>query len=377
MISVLTILIVAVKVIIAFSILILVHELGHFLVAKKTGVWVEEFGLGLPPRIWGKKIGETLYSINLLPIGGFVKLHGEEEGDAVTDPNRSFLGKRKLTKVAITIAGIVMNLVLAIVAFGIVYSVSGIEKGVFDVKILNVSSNSPAEYGGAKVGDIIKKVGDKDVTSVNQFKGLVDESKGKQIKVQVLRDENGQSATKVVSMTPRLNPPEGEGALGIEIADVPQIYFPPLWQRPFYGIYYGFKDAFFYVTAVTSGLGGAAKDVSQGKAPENLAGIVAILAIFYEVAKLGVIPLLRLIGIISVNLAVVNLIPFPPLDGYRVATIFVEKILGKKVLPKFEATIHAVGLVLLILLMILLSAREIPMLIKAGSISNFVNSILK
>src|SRR3972149_1883860 len=205
MISVLTILIVAVKVIIAFSILILVHELGHFLVAKKTGVWVEEFGLGLPPRIWGKKIGETLYSINLLPIGGIVKLHGEEEGDAVTDPNRSFLGKRKLTKVAITIAGIVMNHVLAIVAFGIVYSVSGIEKGVFDVKILNVSSNSPAEYGGAKVGDIIKKVGDKDVTSVNQFKGLVDESKGKQIKVQVLRDENGQSATKVVSMTPRLN----------------------------------------------------------------------------------------------------------------------------------------------------------------------------
>lgn len=364
------------KVLISFSILILIHEFGHFIVAKKRGVWVEEFGLGLPPRIWGKKIGDTIYSINWLPIGGFVKLHGEEEADTITDPSRSFLKKGKLTKIAITAAGIVMNLLLAVVAFAIVYSVNGIETGKVDVKFLNVSSGSPAEYGGAKVGDIVKKVGNKDVASSDQFKRLVGDAKGRQIKVEIQREENGQKVTKVINMIPRTNPPEGEGPLGVEIADIPEIFYPPIWQRPFYGIYFGFKDAFFYVNAVTSGLGGAAKDVSQGKSPQNLAGIVAILAIFYEVAKLGFLPLLRFIGIISVNLAVVNLIPFPPLDGYRIATIIAEKIFGKKILPRFEAIIHTVGMILLILLMVILTAREIPQLIKAGSVFNFVNSIL-
>ncbi len=199
------------KVLISFSILILVHEFGHFIVAKKRGVWVEEFGLGLPPRIWGKKIGDTIYSINWLPIGGFVRLHGEEEGQAVTDPSRSFLKKGKLTKIAITIAGIVMNLILAVVAFAIVYSVNGIETGKVDVKFLNVAANSPAEYGGAKVGDVVKKVGDKEVSSSDQFKTLVGDAKGRQVKVEIQREENGQMVTKVITLTPRTNPPEGQG----------------------------------------------------------------------------------------------------------------------------------------------------------------------
>ncbi len=373
MISIPLILFAIVKVIIAFSVLILIHEFGHFIVAKKSGVWVEEFGLGLPPRIWGKKIGETLYSLNLLPIGGFVKLHGEEEGEVVTNANRSFIGKNKLTKIAITIAGIVMNLLLAVAAFALVYSVNGIESGKIDVKILNVSANSPAEYGGMKVGDIIRKVQGKEVATTGQFIKFIDESKGRQVKVEVERNKE----TKTLSLLPRAFPPEGEGPLGVEVANVPEVYYPPVWQRPFYGIYYGFKDAFFYVQAVTQGLGGAVRQASQGQAPQGLAGPIAIVAIFYEIAKLGFIPLVRFIGIISVNLAVVNLIPFPPLDGYRIATTIVEKILGKKVLPKFESLIHTVGFIILLLIMVLLTIREVPMLIKAGSVSNFVNSILK
>ncbi|HEX6976806.1 MAG TPA: M50 family metallopeptidase [Patescibacteria group bacterium] len=362
-----------IKVIIAFSVLILVHEFGHFIVAKKSGVWVEEFGLGLPPRLWGKKIGETIYSLNLLPIGGFVKLHGEEEEDVVTNANRSFVGKNKLTKIAITIAGIVMNLLLAVAAFALVYSINGIESGKIDVKILNVSANSPAEYAGIKVGDIIKKVGDREVETTDQFKKFVDDSKGKQVKIEVVRD----GETKTLSLLPRAFPPEGEGPIGVEIGDVPEVYYPPVWQRPFYGIYYGFKDAFFYVQAVVQGLTGAVQQASHGQSPKGVAGPLAIVAIFYEIAKLGFIPLVRFVGIISVNLAVVNLIPFPPLDGYRIATTIVEKILGKKFLPKFESAIHTIGLILLLLLMVLLTVREIPMLIKAGSVSNFVNSILK
>src|SRR3989304_7001965 len=135
---VITILIIAVKVIVAFSALILIHELGHFIVAKKSGVWVEEVCLGLPPRIKGIKIGETLYSINWLPFGGFVKLHGETAEDVVVYPDRAFTNKNKLTKIAITVAGIVMNFILAVACFAVVYSITGIETDVINVQVIEV-----------------------------------------------------------------------------------------------------------------------------------------------------------------------------------------------------------------------------------------------
>ena len=113
---------------IVLSVLILVHELGHFFVAKRAGIKVEEFGFGIPPRIIGKKIGETIYSINWFPFGGFVRLHGEQGEGVITQPKRSFLGKSKKTRASVVLAGVVMNFVLAIVAFAIVYSFSGIPK---------------------------------------------------------------------------------------------------------------------------------------------------------------------------------------------------------------------------------------------------------
>src|SRR3989344_3183337 len=110
------------------SILVLVHEFGHFWVARKNGVWVEEFGFGLPPRIWGKKIGETIYSINLFPFGGFVRLHGEQEEEGITNPKRAFLNKSKKARVAVVVAGVVMNFLLAIASFAIIYSFSGVPR---------------------------------------------------------------------------------------------------------------------------------------------------------------------------------------------------------------------------------------------------------
>ena len=111
---------------IALSILILVHEFGHYWVAKRSGILVEEFGIGYPPRIFGKKIGETIYSINLLPFGGFVRLHGEMEEEGITNPKRAFLNKSKKVRASVVLAGVVMNFLLAIVAFAIVYSFTGI-----------------------------------------------------------------------------------------------------------------------------------------------------------------------------------------------------------------------------------------------------------
>src|SRR5260221_3691984 len=189
MLSIVTILIVAVKVILAFSALIILHEFGHFIIAKISGVWVEEFGLGLPPRIFGKKIGDTIYSLNWLPIGGFVKLHGETSGDEVVYPERAFTEKRKLTKIAITLAGIVMNFILAIFCFAIVYSITGIETNIIDVKIIAVTNDSPAAAAGILSGDIIKDVAGNKITSTDNLKGEIDNYKGKRVTIYIEREE--------------------------------------------------------------------------------------------------------------------------------------------------------------------------------------------
>ena len=122
--------------IVVLSVLILVHEWGHFMAARRAGLWVEEFGIGIPPRVWGKKIGETIYSINLLPFGGFVRIHGENTEDKITKPKRSFSNKSKRTRAAIIIAGVLMNVLLGITAFAFVYTFSGIPRETETVKIV-------------------------------------------------------------------------------------------------------------------------------------------------------------------------------------------------------------------------------------------------
>lgn len=374
---VITILIIALKVIIAFSVLIIIHELGHFIVAKKSGVWVEEFGLGLPPRIKGIKIGETLYSINWLPFGGFVKLHGETAEDVVVYPDRAFTNKRKLTKIAITVAGIVMNFILAVACFAVVYSITGIETGKIDVQVIEVADNSPAKIAGLKPDDIVKKLGDQSISSTQNFQNEIAKYKGKKVSIELVRKEDGQTVSKILEITPRLAPPEGQGPLGVEIADVPEIYFPPVWQRPFVGAWYGLKQALSVSYAVVFGLGTAVQSVTQGKAPEHVVGVVGIFALFIQFAKLGFLPILNLIGLVSINLAIINIIPFPPLDGSRVAIAIAEGLTKKKMTPSLESKIYTIGMVILLGLMLLVTAREIPQLIKSGSLSNFVTSLLK
>src|ERR1035437_773871 len=141
------------------SILVLVHELGHFLVAKHAGIKVEEFGFGLPPRLIGKKIGETIYSINALPFGGFVRLYGEQDEEGVKNFKRSFLHKSKKTRASVVIAGVIMNFILAIVAFAIVYFFTGIPRDTGKLSVIDVSPSSPAQTAGIVVGDVITKIG--------------------------------------------------------------------------------------------------------------------------------------------------------------------------------------------------------------------------
>ncbi len=350
------------------SILVIVHEFGHYYVAKKNGIWVEEFGFGLPPRVFGKKIGETIYSFNALPFGGFVRLHGEMTEDGVTKKNKAFLNKSLWVKTAVIIAGVVMNFLLAVVAFGIVYSFTGIPRDTKEVKILDIATNSPAQISQILVGDIVKKVNGVEVTGVSEFISRIEDGKGKKIKLE-LQD-------RTVTVTPRSDPPPGEGPLGVVITST-ETYFAPIWQRPFYGVYYGTKEALYWGKNVVTGFISIFTDLFHGQSPKDISGPVGVFAVTTEVAKSGLLPLINLIGIISVNLAILNIIPFPALDGGRLLFILIEAILGKKVAPKVESVIHSVGMIILLMAILAITFKDVKGLISAGSISGFLDNMIK
>ena len=358
------------------SILVLVHELGHFLVAKRFGVMVEEFGFGLPPRLFGKKIGETLYSINALPFGGFVRLHGENSEADVVYPKKSFLKKNKRKKVLIIVAGVIMNFILEIVAFAITYSFNGIPKNTNNVKVVDITTSSPAQIAGLIVGDVVRKVGKTPISTNDEFINLVDQSKGKKVILEIERTVNSEKTTKKITLTPREKPPEGQGPLGVVIT-TSEIYYPPVLLRPFYGIYYGFKDAIFWGKNIIVGFYGLFAGLFKGQVPQDIAGPVGIFALTSEASKFGIFAVINFIGILSVNLAIINVLPFPALDGGRLFFIFLEGVIGKQVLPKVEAAIHTVGMIILLALLLAVTAHDVIRLIKAGSISGFLQGVVK
>jgi regulator of sigma E protease len=358
------------------SILVLVHEFGHFIMAKRAGIWVEEFGFGIPPRVIGKKIGETIYSINLLPFGGFVRLHGEESGSEIVKPKKAFINKSKKARIGIIVAGVVMNFILGIVAFSVVYSFSGIPKETANVRIIDISQGSPAAESGILAGDVVRTVGKDSVTSSAQFISLIEKQKGKRVEIEIEREGPNGVLQKKLTVAPRENPPADEGPLGVAISTT-EIYFPPLWQRPFIGVYYGLGDAWFWGKTVVMGFVSIFRDLFGGHVPQGLAGPVGIFAITSEAAKVGVLAVVNFVGVLSINLAILNILPFPALDGGRLFFILVEAVLGRKVLPKFESTAHAIGMIILLTLLLAITAHDVIGLIKAGSIAGFLNSFVK
>jgi len=256
------------------SVLVLIHELGHFLVAKKTGILVEEFGFGLPPRILAKKIGETIYSLNLLPIGGFVKLAGEdeleEEKGKVKDKKRMFFAKPKGVRFLVVVAGVFMNFLLAVTVFSLIYLKSGIPAKTDKVRIVGVTADSPAQKAGIKEGDIVISLADKEVKSVDDFLAIAKENAGKELTLEIGRKDENPCKEKtagvltdskiacrgenlLLKMTPRERPPEGEGPLGVVISQI-EMRFYPFWQMIPLGIWHGLKEALLWAWTILGGL---------------------------------------------------------------------------------------------------------------------------
>ncbi|MDO8551775.1 MAG: RIP metalloprotease RseP [bacterium] len=357
--------------IIILSILIFVHEIGHYLVAKKSGIKVEEFGFGIPPKIWGKKIGETTYSINALPIGGFVRMAGENEEEEGSK-ERQFVHKPASVRALVTIAGVVMNFLLAIFIFSFIYTKLGIPTPTDQVRIVAVAPNSPAEQSGLSEGDIVLKANNQVIKETQEFIQLTQKSVGESMTLEIKRGDQIQK----IKVETRQNPPENEGPIGVGISNIENKFYP-FWEMPIRGAIEGVKESIGWMVLIVEGLGTMVYRLfTSGAVPQDVAGPVGIYQITGAVAKLGFLPTLRLLGLLSINLAVVNLLPIPALDGGRLLFIAIEAVARKRVKTQVEALAHQIGFAFLIALIILLTYHDIVRIAGTTDLAGRLREIL-
>lgn len=365
--------------------LMIIHEFGHFIIAKKFGVRVDEFGIGYPPRIFGKKIGETIYSINWIPLGAFVRIYGEEGG---LDDYRSFSKLKIWKRVLIVIGGVAAFWIAAIIIFSVVFAI-GADLPVGDndlqgltnpqIKVVSVSQNSPASQAGLKMGDTLLQIestryesaqSGPEIVELNKVKDFQDFTKshaGEQISLQIKRDDKIFD----VNLTPRINPPAGEGAVGIALERMATLVERTSWyMAPVQGAIYTWNatgGALVGLYSVFSGLL-SSKGLPAGASFAGPLGITVFLA---NAASYGIGFFLYFIGIISVSIAIFNLFPIPALDGGKLVFLLIEKIKGRPVSVRIEQGITLLCFVILIALSIFITIKfDIP------NFSNFLKSAL-
>lgn len=353
-------------IIIAISILILAHEWGHFFVSRKLGVGVEEFGFGFPPRLISRMKNGVRYSINLLPFGGFVKIFGEHgEGD---QDRRSFASRPAWQRIAILGAGVGMNLMFAWAVFSIGAGLgvpqvvdpdatvgAGASEETIPVSIIAIMPGSPAEQAGLKIGDQIHEIRTPELSlrieSEDDVRNFIDAYRGEEITLVIQRGETIQE----VKTTPRKEAPGGQGPLGIAMARL-KIVRSPWYLAPIDGLVILVRST----VAIVGGFAFIVKELVLGHAQSvPVSGPVGIYRYASETQQFGFAYFLQFVGILSVNLAVLNVLPIPALDGGRILFVALEKIKRKKVDPMIENKIHAIGFVVLVLLMVIVTYRDI------------------
>lgn len=355
--------------VVVLVVLIVVHELGHFVVAKLSLMRVDEFGLGYPPRALTIAIvGETRYTLNWLPFGGFVKIHGEDglETDAVSNP-RAFSQRPRALQALVLLAGVAMNLLLAYVLFvavlmtGTVRPLSDSEIALatnVQLSVLDTVPLSPAAAAGLQSGDVITGAADArgswqstDATSFTQF---IRESGGDPVTLSVLRAHTPLTAT-VTPTTGLVSESPEQYALGVEVATTGTATLPFLKAVT--------DGALITWSAVTGTAAGLAHffygiftfsaNLSQVSGPVGIAGAVG------TASTEGFGTLLTLVAIISINLALINLIPIPALDGGRLLFVAIESVIRRPIAVRVSQTANALGFIFLILLMVVVTAHDL------------------
>ncbi|MBQ9972530.1 MAG: RIP metalloprotease RseP [Firmicutes bacterium] len=319
-----------------FCVLIFIHEFGHFIAAKACGVKVNEFALGMGPAIFKKQVGETLYALRAFPIGGFCAMEGEDED---SEDERAFNKKSWWQKSIIIVAGAFMNLVLCIVIMACI----SFSQGTITTTIDTVQPGSPAEMAGILPGDTITVIEGREVSSWIDVYTFIDETEGESISLSVI-GEDGLSREIESGYT---FAEDGRKIIGITATI----------ERSFIGaVKAGFTDTWQLGVSMLDII----KQLFTGDVPASeLSGPVGIVAVVNDTASYGFIYIAFLMAIISLNLAIVNMLPFPALDGGRLIFIIIRAVTGKAITDEMEAKVHYVGIMLLFMLMIYVTWNDI------------------
>lgn len=347
---------------ILLSVLVVIHEAGHFFVAKLAGVKVEEFGVGFPPRLWGIRRGETVFTINAIPLGGFVKMVGEEDP---SDP-RSLAAKSPGIRFLVMAAGPFMNAILAVLLFSVMFMIPQ-EVAVGDILVREVSPDSPADEAGILPGDFIIATDGHTLDNDRDLRYRISLSLGDPMTWLVQR--GGEQVVAIVE--PRLKPPEDQGATGIVVStDNLRIEsrVTSVWSAPWKGI----ERTGEVLVLIKNEF---AKWMVGGAAPE-IAGPIAMGQVFGEVTqgeglafKDRMLATISLAAIISLSLAIFNFLPIPALDGGRMLFVGIEWVRrGKRISPEKEGMVHLVGFVVLITLAIMISFVDIARIFRGDSL---------
>ncbi|MFC1958337.1 RIP metalloprotease [Chloroflexota bacterium] len=351
-----TVVISIVSFLVVIVVLILAHEMGHFVTAKATGVKVEEFGLFYPPRLLSVKHGETRYSLNAIPLGGFVKMAGEE------DPNvpGSLAGKNIGTRLLVLGAGSFMNFLLPLILFSIAFMVPhNLVMG--QVIVEDVAPNSPAAIAGIIPGDTILSVNERLVDNSADVRRHIQLNLGKEVSLLV---QHPDATTETVQVIPRWKPPEGQGGTGILISTsegiiVRQHY--PFWKAIPMGVISCVETFILFKNGIVS--------MIIGTVPAEVAGPVGIAQLTGEVAKAGISPLLEFAAFLSINLAIINMFPIPALDGGRIAFVLLEWVRrGKRIAPKAEGVVHLIGFAMIMAFLLAVTYQDIMRIISGESL---------
>lgn len=343
----------------------IIHEFGHFIIAKKFGVRVDEFGIGYPPRIYGKKIGETIYSINWIPLGAFVRIYGEEGG---VDDLRSFANLKIWQRVLIIIGGVVAFWIAAMILFSVVFAI-GANLPVKDdqntqgftnvhVEVFSVSPDSPASKAGLKAGDTLVAVSSGTETlNIDKTKDFQDFTKkyvGQQLGLSVKRGDK----TLALNLTPRANPPAGQGAIGIGLERMGTFIKQAAWyEAPFKGISYTLETTYNSLKGLWKVIADLFNHKPLPEGAATFAGPLGISVFLANAFSYGIGFFIYFIGVISVLVAIFNLFPIPALDGGKLVFLLIEKIKGKPVSVKVEQGITVFFFAILICLSLYITVR--------------------
>ncbi|MBI5138768.1 MAG: site-2 protease family protein [Candidatus Vogelbacteria bacterium] len=356
-------------------VLILAHEFGHFIVAKAFGIRVDEFGIGFPPKIWGKKFGETEYTVNWIPFGGFVKIFGEDIEDeevlaqkkSISEgvKSRNFYFKPALVKGAVMFAGVFFNFLLAWVLFSIGY-MSGLPVPVDQLQVGQVAQNvkltivgvapdSVALRAGIKAGDTISAVskGNEHATLLtpDSVRDFIAKNRGQELKFLI----TSSFEQKVVSVTPEFDTSLGRPIVGISMDTIGTL------QLGFFeAVYEGGRMSLYVLKATALGFYNLIKNAIMGAGNfADVSGPIGIVKIVGDAAKFGFTYLLGLTAVISINLTVLNLLPVPALDGGRILFLIIEKIKRSPIKVRTANLVNTIGFYALILLMLVVTINDI------------------